>query len=334
MEKGVGPLTAAVGLIVGVLGAAGLAQAQAPAPDGGQVAPSQGGGCVPQCRSGYVCYQGQCVSACNPPCAQGEQCTSDGQCVPQQQQPQQGYGQQQGYQQQQPQQGYGQQQGYQQQPQGNEQQQPQQGYGQQQPQQGYQQQEPYGQQQGQAQWNGQDQWEPEDPGRGFRVAFTLPYIGVGGEVVESSDFESDYGVSLAPSYGLGVLFEANLSYVGLGGGMRSVFWEPKDWDLDRFRGLDIFFSPRFRVPFGFAEAFLATPVGVSVDFPPDGVDFDTGIGWNFALRTGMQFFLGDAIGLFFDIGGLFRGVTYQDSAGDSYTELTKQFLLEFGIAIL
>jgi len=37
--------------------------------------------CVPACRSGYMCYQGQCVSACNPPCAANERCTENAQCV-------------------------------------------------------------------------------------------------------------------------------------------------------------------------------------------------------------------------------------------------------------
>jgi len=30
--------------------------------------------CLPACRSGYVCLQSQCVSACNPPCGTGEVC--------------------------------------------------------------------------------------------------------------------------------------------------------------------------------------------------------------------------------------------------------------------
>lgn len=37
--------------------------------------------CFPTCRTGYFCHQGQCVSACNPPCGRGEVCTSTGQCV-------------------------------------------------------------------------------------------------------------------------------------------------------------------------------------------------------------------------------------------------------------
>ena len=37
--------------------------------------------CVPACRSGYVCLSGQCVSACNPPCADGWQCTAAAECV-------------------------------------------------------------------------------------------------------------------------------------------------------------------------------------------------------------------------------------------------------------
>lgn len=38
--------------------------------------------CVPACRSGYVCGRGTCVSACNPPCPTGQQCTGQGECTP------------------------------------------------------------------------------------------------------------------------------------------------------------------------------------------------------------------------------------------------------------
>ena len=38
--------------------------------------------CVPACRPGYACAKGKCVSACNPPCAQGEICTAALACVP------------------------------------------------------------------------------------------------------------------------------------------------------------------------------------------------------------------------------------------------------------
>ena len=37
--------------------------------------------CLPSCRASYVCVQGQCVSACNPLCAEGEYCTESGECV-------------------------------------------------------------------------------------------------------------------------------------------------------------------------------------------------------------------------------------------------------------
>lgn len=37
--------------------------------------------CVPECRDGYTCHQGECVSACNPGCGDGELCTAEGECV-------------------------------------------------------------------------------------------------------------------------------------------------------------------------------------------------------------------------------------------------------------
>jgi hypothetical protein len=37
--------------------------------------------CRPDCRSGYTCIDGRCVSACNPPCANHERCTAAGECA-------------------------------------------------------------------------------------------------------------------------------------------------------------------------------------------------------------------------------------------------------------
>jgi hypothetical protein len=38
--------------------------------------------CVPDCRSGFTCVGGSCVSSCNPPCGIGEICTEHGECIP------------------------------------------------------------------------------------------------------------------------------------------------------------------------------------------------------------------------------------------------------------
>lgn len=37
--------------------------------------------CFPLCRSGYVCQQGNCISACNPPCMPSQTCTDRGECL-------------------------------------------------------------------------------------------------------------------------------------------------------------------------------------------------------------------------------------------------------------
>jgi hypothetical protein len=47
----------------------------------GQAAPSAPS-CFPACRTGYLCHEGQCLSACNPPCGVGESCTAAGECHP------------------------------------------------------------------------------------------------------------------------------------------------------------------------------------------------------------------------------------------------------------
>ncbi|RYZ05967.1 MAG: hypothetical protein EOO73_17610 [Myxococcales bacterium] len=50
-----------------------------PPPTAPPVAASE---CFPHCRTSYTCYQAQCISLCNPPCAEGQSCTSVGECVP------------------------------------------------------------------------------------------------------------------------------------------------------------------------------------------------------------------------------------------------------------
>jgi hypothetical protein len=52
----------------------------APAPETPLPAPAAPS-CVPKCRSGYLCVEGQCISACNPPCSAEQTCTPDGQCL-------------------------------------------------------------------------------------------------------------------------------------------------------------------------------------------------------------------------------------------------------------
>jgi len=57
-------------LILGSVGISGRALAQ---PASGE--------CFPACRPGFLCHQGQCVSACNPPCGPGTLCSPQAECV-------------------------------------------------------------------------------------------------------------------------------------------------------------------------------------------------------------------------------------------------------------
>jgi hypothetical protein len=45
-------------------------------------APTPVAACLPDCRSGYVCREGECVSACNPMCGENETCNAKRECVP------------------------------------------------------------------------------------------------------------------------------------------------------------------------------------------------------------------------------------------------------------
>lgn len=63
------------------------AQGSEPPPSSEEVAPEPEpapepveAACVPACRDGYLCIEGDCVSACNPPCDPGQTCNSDGSC--------------------------------------------------------------------------------------------------------------------------------------------------------------------------------------------------------------------------------------------------------------
>lgn len=44
-------------------------------------AQGQGSVCVPNCRNGFFCNSGQCVSLCNPGCENGSTCSAQGQCI-------------------------------------------------------------------------------------------------------------------------------------------------------------------------------------------------------------------------------------------------------------
>ncbi len=67
--------------VLGVCCPTALAQAPARATQTAvPSAPSAPVECVPACRAGFLCVQGQCISACNPPCAANETC-NNGQCV-------------------------------------------------------------------------------------------------------------------------------------------------------------------------------------------------------------------------------------------------------------
>ncbi|HVY25012.1 MAG TPA: hypothetical protein VHB79_00620 [Polyangiaceae bacterium] len=48
----------------------------------GGTALAEGPECFPECRTGYICQQGSCVSACNPPCGSNERCTAAATCEP------------------------------------------------------------------------------------------------------------------------------------------------------------------------------------------------------------------------------------------------------------
>lgn len=79
--------TIALTLTVALSALAPAAYAQEGAPPEPQPGPESepaepvGQTCVPECRTGYVCHQSQCISACNPACEANELCTAAGECV-------------------------------------------------------------------------------------------------------------------------------------------------------------------------------------------------------------------------------------------------------------
>lgn len=54
------------------------APATAPPSKAGQ---TKGAACLPNCRTGFVCHNGACISACNPPCESKRFCSAEGECV-------------------------------------------------------------------------------------------------------------------------------------------------------------------------------------------------------------------------------------------------------------
>jgi hypothetical protein len=52
-----------------------------PAYQSSTAVPAGQAGCFPACRSGFLCHEQQCIYACNPVCAPGQQCSDAGECV-------------------------------------------------------------------------------------------------------------------------------------------------------------------------------------------------------------------------------------------------------------
>jgi hypothetical protein len=59
---------------------AARAQGDAAQPPNRELEPQADPECYPACRSGFVCRRGQCISACNPPCGQGQVCVDGVRC--------------------------------------------------------------------------------------------------------------------------------------------------------------------------------------------------------------------------------------------------------------
>jgi hypothetical protein len=57
------------------------APASEPSPTSSVLMPQAASACFPGCRKGFVCRAGECVSQCNPPCAAGERCTEQLECI-------------------------------------------------------------------------------------------------------------------------------------------------------------------------------------------------------------------------------------------------------------
>jgi hypothetical protein len=73
-----------LGVYLSVIAASAAAQAPvAPATEatGSAAAAPKTSECVPECRQGFTCSKGACVTGCNPPCTAGQSCTPLGQCV-------------------------------------------------------------------------------------------------------------------------------------------------------------------------------------------------------------------------------------------------------------
>ncbi len=290
--------------------------------------------CFPACRDGFLCHQGQCISACNPACPEGQVCAGSGTCVPahaytpppaagQPAQPAP-YGQQ-------PTQPapYGQQPAP---------------YGQQPAPYGPPAQPGWGAPPGQPQpaqpgWGappGQPgyvgpQSAPQNPDRGAdRVRFALSPIVIGFEGrLGFGDFDYDaattFGVALSMDRAIGRFF-------AIGGGLRTIFYQGEGAE-ERAKGLDVFVLPRIRHGFGIAEVYLAVPVGVAIDFLPDAPEVNPGVGYTVSPLLGAQVFATDSLGFFAEIGGILRSARFTDEL-DSANVTIRQGAFNIGLAFV
>ena len=77
------PLTRALGLAILLISGPLAAQATMVEPPTPVAAPpSASPACFPECRDGFTCHQGTCISLCNPACPAGLECVAGRRCEP------------------------------------------------------------------------------------------------------------------------------------------------------------------------------------------------------------------------------------------------------------
>lgn len=139
------------------------------------------------------------------------------------------------------------------------------------------------------------------------------YYGDGNKIKD--DFETTLGLGVFADFGVTENFS-------IGPEARFYFWitEIQDrGDYGRNSLIDIDITPRLRFPVanGKLELYVALSVGLSVnimngdyqdDLEKNGVEINTGLGWNISPMGGMNYFVTEKLGLFAELGYVYHQI--------------------------
>lgn len=179
--------------------------------------------------------------------------------------------------------------------------------------------------------------------RRIQLAF-LGYFGFAGKLQADSSVVAG-SVDLDPTLGFnGRLTIPVHPLFAVGTQIGLLFWQTDNTGSSSNKLLDADAYFKLRYPFflrGLAsgEVYLGLPVGFSASFVDDrnGLEYNTGLGWNIGLMPGVQFLFGRRVGVIGELGWMMHSFSQDVTSVDVKTNYDAHFhqvVMQLGFVVL